>query len=168
MKLQTLMIVRFWKRDDVGWKKVNRKPPLKLICSTFFPQQLEKWRKSNKGRSRWIQINWKPNPAFMSLTRLSKLSGHGPGESKPLGRVSAEARYAMYDDERMELVRWVGWGVGPGGETCPFLMASICFDRFLCSLCACSWSPNKLQNKFMRSYPCSCESLWSYIGDGWW
>ena len=44
----------------------------------------------------------------------------------------------MYDDERMELVRWVGWGVGPGGETCPFLMASICFDRFLCSLCACS------------------------------
>ena len=32
----------------------------------------------------------------------------------------------------------------------------------------CSWSPNKLQKKFMRSYPCSCESLWSYIGDGWW
>ena len=32
----------------------------------------------------------------------------------------------------------LGWGVGPGGETCPFLMASICFDRFLCSLCACS------------------------------
>lgn len=77
-------------------------------------------------------------PGLCRIEKQQKKKWSSQRPRAQYGRKRKNARYAMYDDERMELVRWVGWGVGPGGETCPFLMASICFDRFLCSLCACS------------------------------